>query len=106
MRTAAVELGLSCGIALAPRSGLEVKTHGVPNTISLAWYIGRSIHLARQRKTSYVDAIVSTMTSQPHSTCPNASYSSASALASFCLLEKLLTCTDLLGVATPLAQLL
>ncbi|KAI1618803.1 hypothetical protein EDD36DRAFT_455110 [Exophiala viscosa] len=57
MRTAAVELGLSCGVALTPRSGLEVRSHGIPNTISLAWYIGRSVHLARQRKTSYVDAI-------------------------------------------------
>jgi DUF917 family protein len=61
MRTTAVELGLACGIAVTPRSGAEVKEHGIPNTVSLAWYVGRSVHLARQRKTSYIEAIVSSV---------------------------------------------
>ena len=59
MRKTAVELGLACGVSAAPRTGAEIKSHAVPHTMSLAWYIGRAIHLARQRKTNYFEAIVS-----------------------------------------------
>ncbi|KAH6999571.1 hypothetical protein EDB80DRAFT_724941 [Ilyonectria destructans] len=57
LRTTAVELGLGCAVCANPLPGSAVKSHGVPNTLSLAWYLGRAVHLARRKKTSYVDAI-------------------------------------------------
>lgn len=66
MRTAAVELGLSCASGTSPLPGSVIKEYGVPNTLSQAWYLGRAVHLARRRKASYVDAIVS----RTRSLCP------------------------------------
>ncbi|KAA8650855.1 hypothetical protein EYZ11_004704 [Aspergillus tanneri] len=57
LRTTAIELGLGCAVCANPLSGSAVKSHGVPNTISLAWYLGRAIHMARRQKSSYIDAI-------------------------------------------------
>ncbi|KAK7417608.1 hypothetical protein QQX98_004429 [Neonectria punicea] len=57
LRTTAIELGLGCAVCANPLPGSAVKSHGVPNTLSLAWYLGRAVHLARRKKTSYVDAI-------------------------------------------------
>lgn len=59
MRTTAIELGLTCAAATNPLPGSVIKTAALPNTISRAWYLGRAVHLARQNKTSYIDAIVS-----------------------------------------------
>ncbi|KAI9150603.1 putative D-/L-hydantoinase subunit A [Paramyrothecium foliicola] len=53
-----IELGLGCAVCANPLSGAAVKSHGVPNTVSLAWYLGRAIHEARRLKQSYLDAIV------------------------------------------------
>ncbi|KAM0277380.1 hypothetical protein ACHAQH_005820 [Verticillium albo-atrum] len=57
LRTAAIELGLGCAVAARPLPGSAIKAHGVPNTLSQAWYIGRAVHLARRNKTSFTDAI-------------------------------------------------
>ncbi|PON23479.1 hypothetical protein TGAM01_v207713 [Trichoderma gamsii] len=57
LRTQAIELGLSCAACSAPLSGSVVKEYGIPNSLSLTWYLGRAIHQARRRKTSYIDAI-------------------------------------------------
>ncbi|OHE93547.1 hydantoinase [Colletotrichum orchidophilum] len=59
LRTAAVELGLGCAVCARPLPGSAVKSHGVPNTLSQAWYLGRAVHMARRKKSSYVDAIAS-----------------------------------------------
>lgn len=59
MRTTAIELGLGCAVCANPLSGAAIKSHGIPNSMSLAWYLGRAIHIAKRLKRSYVDAIVS-----------------------------------------------
>ncbi|KAE8154823.1 hypothetical protein BDV25DRAFT_170974 [Aspergillus avenaceus] len=58
LRTAAIELGLNCAVCANPLPGTAVKSHGIPNTLSLAWYLGRAIHLARRQKRSYIDSIL------------------------------------------------
>jgi DUF917 family protein/N-methylhydantoinase A/oxoprolinase/acetone carboxylase beta subunit len=57
LRTTAIELGLGCAVCAAPLRGSAIKQHGVPNTISQAWYLGRAVHQSRKAKTSFVDAI-------------------------------------------------
>ncbi|PHH87207.1 hypothetical protein CDD83_9183 [Cordyceps sp. RAO-2017] len=57
IRNTAVELGLTCASSSNPLPGSAIKAHGVPNTLSQAWYLGRAVHQARRNKTSYVDAI-------------------------------------------------
>jgi DUF917 family protein len=57
MRTAAIELGLGCAATARPLPGSAIKAHGVPNTVSQAWRLGRAVHLARRTKTPLVDAI-------------------------------------------------
>ncbi|KAF4968199.1 hypothetical protein FSARC_4389 [Fusarium sarcochroum] len=57
LRTAVIELGLGCAVCANPLPGSVIKSHGVPNTVSQAWYLGRAVHDARRNKTSYVDAI-------------------------------------------------
>ncbi|PFH56126.1 hypothetical protein XA68_17027 [Ophiocordyceps unilateralis] len=59
IRTASVEMGLSCASSPNPLPASAVKAHGVPNTISQAWYLGRAVHMARRSKANYVDAIFS-----------------------------------------------
>ena len=63
MRTTAVELGLACGTASNPMPGSVIKSTAVQNTHSQAWYLGRAVHAARRNKTSYLDAIVSSVIS-------------------------------------------
>ncbi|RSL84190.1 hypothetical protein CEP52_016504 [Fusarium oligoseptatum] len=57
LRNTAIELGLGCAVCANPLSGAAIKSHGVPNTLSLAWYLGRAVHAARRKKSSYIDAI-------------------------------------------------
>ncbi|KAF5571065.1 Hydantoin utilization A [Fusarium phyllophilum] len=57
LRTTVIELGLGCAVCANPLPGSVIKSHGVPNTVSQAWYLGRAVHNARRKKTSYVDAI-------------------------------------------------
>ncbi|KAK1671772.1 hypothetical protein BDP55DRAFT_771552 [Colletotrichum godetiae] len=57
LRTAAIELGLGCAVCARPLPGSAIKSHGVPNTMSQAWYLGRAVHMARRKKSNYVDAI-------------------------------------------------
>ncbi|KAL0941345.1 hydantoinase [Colletotrichum truncatum] len=57
LRTAAIELGLGCAVCARPLPGSAIKSHGVPNTLSQAWYLGRAVHMARRRKSNYIDAI-------------------------------------------------
>ncbi|GKT44728.1 putative D-/L-hydantoinase subunit A [Colletotrichum spaethianum] len=57
LRTAAIELGLGCAVCARPLPGSAIKSHGVHNTLSQAWYLGRAVHMARRKKSSFVDAI-------------------------------------------------
>ncbi|EFY95440.2 hydantoinase [Metarhizium robertsii ARSEF 23] len=57
LRSTAIELGLGCAVCTNPLSGKSIKSHAVPRTLSLAWYLGRAIHLARRKKTSYIEAV-------------------------------------------------
>ncbi|KAE9571741.1 hypothetical protein CGMCC3_g12302 [Colletotrichum fructicola] len=57
LRTAAIELGLGCAVCARHLPGSAIKSHGVPNTVSQAWYLGRAVHMARRRKSNYIDAI-------------------------------------------------
>lgn len=57
IRTACIELGNASGTASAPFSGAIIKKYAIPNTVSQAWYLGRAIHLARQTKIDFIDAI-------------------------------------------------
>ncbi|KAK9776187.1 putative Hydantoinase A/oxoprolinase domain-containing protein [Seiridium cardinale] len=57
LRTTAIELGLGCAVCANPLPGSAIKSHGIPNTVSLAWYLGRAVHLARRKKINYLDAI-------------------------------------------------
>lgn len=59
LRTTAIELGLGCAVCASPLRGSAIKQHGVPNTISQAWYIGRAVQMARKLKSDHIDAIVS-----------------------------------------------
>ncbi|PHH71945.1 hypothetical protein CDD80_4891 [Ophiocordyceps camponoti-rufipedis] len=42
IRTASVEMGLSCASSPNPLPASAIKTHSVPNTMSQAWYLGRA----------------------------------------------------------------
>ncbi|KAF2018408.1 DUF917-domain-containing protein [Aaosphaeria arxii CBS 175.79] len=57
LRSNAIELGLACAVCANPLPGSVIKSYGIPNTLSLAWYLGRATHLARRVKRSYIDAI-------------------------------------------------
>lgn len=57
IRTACIELGLATGAAGAPFSGAIIKKYAVPNTVSQAWFLGRAIHMARQNKVDFIQAI-------------------------------------------------
>ncbi|KAL4874959.1 hypothetical protein BJY04DRAFT_172168 [Aspergillus karnatakaensis] len=59
LRTTAIELGLACAVCANPLPGSAIKAHGVPNTISQAWYLGRAVHMAQRQKINLVDAIFS-----------------------------------------------
>jgi len=57
-RKAGLELGLFSQLACPPMTVERVKQVGTLGTTSLAWYIGRAVYLAKQQKTSIMDAIV------------------------------------------------
>ena len=59
LRTACIELGNATGTAGRPLSGEVMKKYAIPNTLSQAWYLGRAVYLARQKKIDFIDAIVS-----------------------------------------------
>jgi DUF917 family protein len=48
-RAALAEMGSLTGLARGPYSGLKTKKYVVENTVSLAWRIGRTVALCRQR---------------------------------------------------------
>ena len=52
-------MGLGCAVCARPLTADIIKEYAVPNTMSQAWYIGRAVHIARRKKTNYIDAIVS-----------------------------------------------
>lgn len=56
-RQACVELGNSTAVAARPLRGAVIKKYAVPNTVSQSWYLGRAMHLARQSKLDFIDAI-------------------------------------------------
>lgn len=58
-RKVGLELGLFSQLVLPPMTVERVKEVGTLGTTSLAWYIGRAVYLAKQQKTSIMDAIVS-----------------------------------------------
>ena len=57
IRNMCIELGNSTAAAARPLSGKIIKGYSVPRTVSLAWYLGRAVHLARQKKIDFIDAI-------------------------------------------------
>lgn len=59
IRNTCIELGNSTGTAGRPLEGKVIKNYTVTNTISQAWYLGRAVHLARQTKLDFIEAIVS-----------------------------------------------
>lgn len=58
LRTTCIELGNSTATAGRPLTGDVIKEYAVPNTVSQAWFLGRAVHLARQTKIDFIDAIV------------------------------------------------
>lgn len=58
-RKAGLELGLFSQLVCPPMTAERVKQVGTLGTTSLAWYIGHAVYLAKQQKTSIMDAIVS-----------------------------------------------
>lgn len=57
IRTACIELGNATGAAAAPFTVEQIKKYGVPNTVSQAWYLGKAVHIARQTKVDFIEAI-------------------------------------------------
>ncbi|OAL35225.1 hypothetical protein AYO20_05479 [Fonsecaea nubica] len=57
IRTTCIELGNSTAAAARPLSGKVLKDYAVPNTVSQAWYLGRAVHLARESKIDFIEAI-------------------------------------------------
>lgn len=60
-RKAGLELGLFSQLTIAPLTVKETKEVANLGTTSLAWRIGRAVHLARHKKTSIMKAIVSVL---------------------------------------------
>jgi DUF917 family protein len=59
IRQTCIEMGNATAAAGRPLSGEVIKKYAVPNTVSQAWYLGRAVHLARQSKLDFIDAIAS-----------------------------------------------
>ena len=59
IRNTCIELGNSTAAAARPLPGDVIKKYSVPNTVSQAWYLGRAVHLARQSKLDFIEAISS-----------------------------------------------
>jgi DUF917 family protein len=57
-RKAGLELGLFSQLTIAPLTVKDIKEVGTLRTMSLAWYIGRAVYLARKEKTDIMKAIV------------------------------------------------
>ncbi|KAK5957418.1 hypothetical protein OHC33_001792 [Knufia fluminis] len=57
LRTTCVELGNAVGVTGKPLSGKVMKDFAIPNTLSQAWFLGRAVHLARQQKIDFIQAI-------------------------------------------------
>lgn len=57
LRTTCVELGNAVGVTGRPLSGKIMKEFAIPNTLSQAWFLGRAVYLARQRKIDIIQAI-------------------------------------------------
>lgn len=57
LRTACIEMGNSTAVAGRPLTGDVIRDFSVPNTVSLSWFLGRAVHLARQSKLDFIDAI-------------------------------------------------
>lgn len=59
MRAAAVELGLYSALTLAPLTLDVIQNFTAQRSVSLAWYLGRAIKIARRQKTDFVEGLVS-----------------------------------------------
>ena len=59
VRASAVELGLYTAVSMAPLKGDVVDKYCCTGVLSLAWFMGRAICLARKRKEDVVNALVS-----------------------------------------------
>ncbi len=60
LRAICVKMGQAAGISLGALTGHQVKHHAAQRSISLAWYLGRAVHLARSEKRDIADSILST----------------------------------------------
>ncbi|RFU35526.1 hypothetical protein B7463_g800, partial [Scytalidium lignicola] len=59
MRTTCVELGHGAAVAMSI-PGTAVRDNCCHNTLSMSWYVGRSIYLARRQKRDVVAAVIQT----------------------------------------------
>ncbi|OAP63751.1 hypothetical protein AYL99_02978 [Fonsecaea erecta] len=59
IRQTCIEMGNSSAAAGRPLSGKVIKEYAVPNTVSQSWYLGRAVHLARESKVDFIEAISS-----------------------------------------------
>lgn len=57
LRTTCIELGNAVAVAGRPLSGKVIRELSIPNSVSQAWYLGRAVHLARQEKIDFIQAI-------------------------------------------------
>lgn len=57
LRTACIEMGNSTAVAGRPLTGDVIRDFAVPNTVSQSWFLGRAVHLARQTKLDFIEAI-------------------------------------------------
>lgn len=60
LRAICIHMGQAAGISLGALTGHQVKHHAAQRSISLAWCLGRAVHLARLEKRDIVDRILST----------------------------------------------
>lgn len=59
LRSLCVQMGHAAGIAMGSLSGAQVQKIAVQNSISLAWRLGRCIHVSKLRKHSAIASLLS-----------------------------------------------
>lgn len=57
LRTACIEMGNATAVAGRPLTGDVIRDFAVPNTLSLAYFLGHAVHLARETKLDFIKAI-------------------------------------------------
>ncbi|VUC35962.1 unnamed protein product, partial [Clonostachys rosea] len=60
LRAVCVQMGQAAGISLGALTGRQVKQYAAQSSVSLAWWLGRAVQLARINKRDIVDSILAT----------------------------------------------